>query len=146
MKYCHSLYCPLLKALIRNVLKGIIRTFKLSYLTQNNLDGKNTFCPIWRKQLNQKQLCVKNYCFELRKQVFGKTSIVPINNKKNQLCPITSPEHASLLYSDVTFQPSSEILCVILKNFRLASLAFSSCSVYSIDHSRARAGSRRPCP
>ena len=30
----------------------------------------------------------------------------------------------------MTFQPSSEIQCVLLKNFRLASLEFSSCSVY----------------
>ena len=37
-----------------------------------------------------------------------------------------------LFYSDVTFQPSSEIQCVLFKNARLASLEFSSCSVYLI--------------
>ena len=37
-----------------------------------------------------------------------------------------------LFYSDVTFQPSSDIQCVLLKNVRLASLEFSSCSVYPV--------------
>ena len=36
------------------------------------------------------------------------------------MCPI---------YNDVTFQPNRETTCVFLKDFWLASLAFSSCSV-----------------